>query len=392
MKRVGILGGGPAGSFAAEQLASAGLEVVLFDEKLAWEKPCGGGLTHKAYGRYPFLIDNSTPKRVITESVLSVAGAGEVSLKLDDPLLVYSRLDLNRMLLERAARAGAQVEKARVLHMRRNGEGWQIRTGAGTVDADFCIVATGARNPLREVGTQLGAGDTMAAMGYYVPGDRKRIDIQFYPDFEGYIWIFPRCGHLSVGICGKGEPATALRSRLEQYMAERGISWKEGTFYSHVLPALETASWGRNRVAGDGWMAVGDAAGLVDPITGEGLYYAMRSADLAARTLLEEPASMAERTAHYRGLLCEDFTADLEFGSRLAGRVYRGRFLFGPVTARMVQFTRRSARFRAIMQDLFAGKQPYLGLRKRLMSNLVGSLCEIGISLATGERTAGIAK
>jgi geranylgeranyl reductase family protein len=392
MKRVGILGGGPAGSFAAEQLASAGLEVVLFDEKLAWEKPCGGGLTHKAYGRYPFLIDNSTPKRVITESVLSVAGAGEVSLKLDDPLLVYSRLDLNRMLLERAARAGAQVEKARVLHMRRNGEGWQIRTGAGTVDADFCIVATGARNPLREVGTQLGAGDTMAAMGYYVPGDRKRIDIQFYPDFEGYIWIFPRCGHLSVGICGKGEPATALRRRLEQYMAERGISWKEGTFYSHVLPALETASWGRNRVAGDGWMAVGDAAGLVDPITGEGLYYAMRSADLAARTLLEEPASMAERTAHYRGLLCEDFTADLEFGSRLAGRVYRGRFLFGPVTARMVQFTRRSARFRAIMQDLFAGKQPYLGLRKRLMSNLVGSLCEIGISLATGERTAGIAK
>jgi geranylgeranyl reductase family protein len=392
MKRVGILGGGPAGSFAAEQLASAGLEVVLFDEKLAWEKPCGGGLTHKAYGRYPFLIDNSTPKRVITESVLSVAGAGEVSLKLDDPLLVYSRLDLNRMLLERAARAGAQVEKARVLHMRRNGEGWQIRTGAGTVDADFCIVATGARNPLREVGTQLGAGDTMAAMGYYVPGDRKRIDIQFYPDFEGYIWIFPRCGHLSVGICGKGEPATALRRRLEQYMAERGISWKEGTFYSHVLPALGTASWGRNRVAGDGWMAVGDAAGLVDPITGEGLYYAMRSADLAARTLLEEPASMAERTAHYRGLLCEDFTADLEFGSRLAGRVYRGRFLFGPVTARMVQFTRRSARFRAIMQDLFAGKQPYLGLRKRLMSNLVGSLCEIGISLATGERTAGIAK
>jgi flavin-dependent dehydrogenase len=139
-------------------------------------------------------------------------------------------------------------------------------------------------------------------------------------------------------------------------------------------------------------MAVGDAAGLVDPITGEGLYYAIRSADLAARALIEERTGMAERTERYRHLLYEDITADLEFGSRLAGRVYRGRFLFGPVTARMVQFTRRSARFRAIMQDLFAGKQPYLGLRKRLMSNLVGSLCEIGISLATGERTAGIAK
>ena len=66
MKRVAILGGGPAGAFAAEQLASAGLGVVLFDEKLAWEKPCGGGLTHKAYSQYPFLIDNSTPKRLVT--------------------------------------------------------------------------------------------------------------------------------------------------------------------------------------------------------------------------------------------------------------------------------------------------------------------------------------
>ena len=52
MKRVAILGGGPAGAFAAEKLASAGLGVVLMDEKLAWEKPCGGGLTHKAYSQY----------------------------------------------------------------------------------------------------------------------------------------------------------------------------------------------------------------------------------------------------------------------------------------------------------------------------------------------------
>ena len=66
MKRVAILGGGPAGAFAAEQLASAGLSVQLFDEKLAWEKPCGGGLTYKAYNQYPFLIENSAPKRFVT--------------------------------------------------------------------------------------------------------------------------------------------------------------------------------------------------------------------------------------------------------------------------------------------------------------------------------------
>ena len=380
MKRVAILGGGPAGAFAAEQLASAGLQVLLFDEKLAWEKPCGGGLTYKAYSQYPFLLENSTPKRLVTETVLAAPHVGQVLLKLPDPLLIYSRFDLNRMLLERAERAGAQIEKARVLEMARHGKGWRLRTSAGVAEADFCIVATGARNPLREVGTQLGAEDAMSALGYYVAGDQARIDIQFLPPLEGYIWIFPRCGHLSVGICGKGEPASSLRQRLERFMQERGISWKGASFYSHLLPSLDTGSWKRNRVAGDGWIAVGDAAGLVDPITGEGLYYAIRSADLAARALLSEVGELAEKVANYRRLLRRDFAADLEFGSRLAKRVFGGRYLFGSVPARMVQFTRRSPRFSLVMQDLFAGRQPYLGLKKRLLRNLHGSLYEIFMS------------
>jgi geranylgeranyl reductase family protein len=381
MKRVAILGGGPGGAFAAERLASAGLDVLLFDEKLAWEKPCGGGLTYKAYSQYPFLIENSTPKRLIRETTLAAPHGGEVSLKLDDPMLIYSRLDLNRMLLERAERAGAQIEKARVLEMSRYGRGWQLRTNSGMAHADFCIVATGARNALAEVGTQLTPEDTMPALGYYVPGDQTRIDIQFLPRLEGYIWVFPRCGHLSVGICGKGEPASSLRQRLERYLTQRGIAWKGAAFYSHLLPSLSAASWKKNRVAGDGWMAVGDAAGLVDPVTGEGLYYAIRSADLAARAVLSEVGEPAGKACEYEQSLRRDFAADLEFGSRLAKRVFLGRFLFGSVPARMVQFTRRSPRFSAIIQDLFAGKQPYLGLKRRLLQNLNGSLYDVSMSL-----------
>jgi geranylgeranyl reductase family protein len=381
MKSVAILGGGPAGAFAAAQLASAGLAVQLFDEKLAWEKPCGGGLTYKAYNQYPFLLDNPTPKRLVTETVLAAPNAGEVTLRLDQPLLIYSRLDLNRLLLERAERAGAQIEKARILSLDRGASGWRLRTNAGTAEADFCIVATGARNPLRDVGTQLRPEDTMSALGYYVPGSQARIDIQFLPHLEGYIWVFPRCGHLSVGICGKGEAAGSLRRRLELYMSQRGISWKGASFYSHLLPSLDTASWRGNRVSGDGWMAVGDAAGLVDPITGEGLYYAIRSADLAARTLLSETCAPVDQPAEYRTILRGDFADDLEFGSRLAKRIFLGRFLLGSVPARMVQFTRRSPRFACIIQDLFAGKQPYLGLKRRLLRNLNGSLYDIGMSV-----------
>ena len=79
MKRVAILGGGPAGAFAAEKLAAAGMEVVLFDEKLAWEKPCGGGLTYKAYSQYPFLIENDTRKRLIHETVLNAPSGRSVT-------------------------------------------------------------------------------------------------------------------------------------------------------------------------------------------------------------------------------------------------------------------------------------------------------------------------
>src|SRR5271166_3448458 len=295
MKKVAVLGGGPAGSFAAERLAAAGLNTIVIDEKLAWEKPCGGGLTYKAYSEYPFLIHNDTAKKVVTETYLAAPKAGAVKMNLTQPLVIYSRFDLNRMLLERAEQAGAQLEKCRVLEIERQSQGWHIRTGSGSLDADYCIVATGARNSLRNVGTEWTASDTMYALGYYVPSAQDHIDIQFLPNLEGYIWVFPRCGHLSVGICGKGEPAQTLRARLERYMDEKSIPWRGAPFYSHVLPSLESPGWKTNRVAGDGWLAVGDAAGLVDPITGEGLYYAMRSADLATKCMLDESAAVTHK-------------------------------------------------------------------------------------------------
>jgi geranylgeranyl reductase family protein len=385
--KVAILGGGPSGAYAAEQLASAGVDTVVIDEKLAWEKPCGGGLTYKAYSQYPFLSENNTPKKIVRETVLAAPKSKPVTLALDRPLLIYSRYDLNGMLLDRAQRAGAQLEKTRVLNIERKGARWSLQTRGGAMEADYCLVATGARNPLRNVGTELTSEDAMSALGYYVPGDRGRIDIQFQAQLDGYIWVFPRCGHLSVGICGKGQPASALRARLEQYMTEQGISKAGATFYSHLLPCLDTPAWKRNRVSGDGWLAIGDAAGLVDPITGEGLYYAVRSADLAAKALLSESLDLAG--VAYRKLLRRDFMGDLEFGSRLANRVFHGSFLWGSVTSRMVQFTRLSPKFRDVMQDLFAGTQPYVGLKRRLMKNLNGSLLEIVCNLGFGRLIPG---
>lgn len=379
MRSVAVLGGGPAGASVAERLARAGMRTIIIDEKLAWEKPCGGGLTYKAYSQYPYLLENDTPKKLVTDTTIAAPKAGRVCIELNRPLIIYSRFDLNSMLLRRAEAAGADIAKDRILGIERTASGWHIRTRTSRIEADYCVIATGARNPLRDVGTQYTADNSMYALGYFVPSDQAHIDIQFLPNLEGYIWVFPRQGHLSVGIGGKGEPAHSLRSRLEQYMDEHGISRKDAKFFGHMLPNLNPPAWRNNRLAGDGWIAVGDAGGLVDPVTGEGLYYAVRSADLASQVLLSDTES-GKKAEHYRQLIERDFGYDLSYGAGLAKRLFHGAILFGAVPTRMINFMHRSPRFCEIMQDLFAGTQPYLELKARLLKNVNTTLHEILMS------------
>lgn len=388
MKRVAVLGGGPAGSVAAARLSAAGLDTVLLDEKLAWEKPCGGGVTWKAYSRYPFLIDNDVPKRRIDTARLSAPDGGSASMRLVHPVLIYSRRDLNQMLLDRATRAGAQVEQERVTGLERQDGRWRVRTRRGSLEADYVIVATGARNTLRNVGTEWTGSDAMGAMGYFVPVERQEIDIQFWPGFEGYLWVFPRQGHLSVGICGKGMPASKLRAMLENYMKEHGIPIEGSTFYGHVIPSLERPAWQHNRVCGEGWIAAGDAAGFVDPVTGEGIYYAVRSGDLAAQAILDEAHAPDHKHSLYQTLLQRDFVADLTLAAGIARRFFVERILHSSVPARMIELMRSSPRMCDIVQDLFAGKQDYLSLKRRLLGNMNGAIREALVASLFSRRQA----
>ncbi len=376
MKRVAVLGGGPAGAHAAELLASSGVNTVLLDEKLAWEKPCGGGITYKAYEKYPYLFDNETPKRVVRETYIGAHKAASVKLELNQPIIIYSRLEFNRMMLERADRAGVQIEQERVTSIVERENGWTLQTRSGKIEADYVVVATGARNPLRDLGTQWTPADTMVALGYYIPCTQEHIDIQFLDRLEGYIWVFPRNGHLSAGICGRGETAIQLRARLERYLDEKGINWKQGQLYAHMLPSLARAHWRNNRVAGKRWMAVGDAAGFVDPITGEGIYYAVRSGDLASQVIRSEAFDPLTAGAAYRARVEDDFMHDLEFGSSFAQKLYLGRFFFKSIPACIVQNIHRSPKLYELMQDIFSGTQDYLSLRSRLFRNLNGSVNE----------------
>jgi flavin-dependent dehydrogenase len=231
------------------------------------------------------------------------------------------------------------------------------------MEADYCIVATGARNPLRDVGTKWSPGNTMSSLGYYIPAHQNHVDLEFFPRFEGYIWIFPRAGHLSAGIAGKGKPASELRLMLDRYLSDKGIPTKDAVYYGHVIPSLERASWRENRVSGEGWLAVGDA---------------MRSADIAATVLLETAAEGA--AGRYRDLIWREFCEDLSVGARLSKRLFHGEFLRNDLSARMIQLIRRSPTVRAVVEDLFAGTQEYATLKERLKSGLHRTAWEIALS------------
>jgi flavin-dependent dehydrogenase len=389
-RSIAVIGGGPAGAFAASLLA-AHHDVTLFDERLAWEKPCGGGLTAKALAQYPFLRDNLRPKKVVTKAEMSMRGGPSVQFALRDSIIIYSREVLNQLLLDRAVDAGARVVRERITAVQSLAHrdapsaaadvtsptaGWRLRGTNSEYRFDFVVLAAGARNPFTAFGLPQAQSDTSMTLGYFVPGAREVMEIEFQNDLEGYLWIFPRDTHSSVGICGTllREPSSKMKERLHDYMHRKGLSTDGAKFYSHRLPALRTESLHTLKPAGEGWAAVGDAAGFVDPITGEGLYYALRSAELFASCFNE--GSLAD----YPKLLRKDFIHDLELGARIAGRFYNGKFLGGAVTTRMIQFAARSATFAALIQDLFAGSQGYIGLKRRLMRNLNRTLAEIAAS------------
>ncbi|HZP34303.1 MAG TPA: NAD(P)/FAD-dependent oxidoreductase [Candidatus Acidoferrales bacterium] len=372
-RSIAIIGGGPSGALCAERLASAGLNVCLFDDHLAWEKPCGGGLTHKALCAYPFLLDNRHPKKLIRQAELISPHGERALLPLHHPIAIYSRTVLNGLLLERAERAGCRIVRSRVSSLELNGNSASFNAQNMTHHADFLVLAAGARNSFFPDTQPFTPSDLELTIGYFIPTRAEGIQVKFVRGLQGYIWSFPRCDHLSVGICGSMARHTSreLHNYLDQFTCAERISLHGAEFYSHVLPSPRAQTLAKRRVAGPNWALIGDAAGWVDPITGEGLYYALRSGELLAESLI------AGKPEVYPRRVRDDFAADLEIAARIADNFYHGRFLGGAVTTRMIQFVHRSATFRAIVADLFSGSQKYATLKRRVWSQLATTLAEV---------------
>ncbi|MGH9775539.1 MAG: FAD-dependent oxidoreductase [Candidatus Acidiferrales bacterium] len=385
MERIAIIGGGPAGSLCGERLASAGFDVTLYDERLAWEKPCGGGLTHKAIARYPFLLHSPHPKKIVHSAELISSRGKRARFEMSRPIVVYARAVLNGLLLDRAVGAGCRAVHARVNRVETKAGHPRLSANGEEQETDFVVVAAGARNAIFPETTPLLPADLEMTLGYFVPIESDTIKVKFLDRFEGYLWSFPRADHLSVGICGKmtGNSSQRLRRHLDEFCREERIPLDAARFYSHVLPSPQAATIRHRRIIGDNWALVGDAAACVDPVTGEGLYYALRSGDLLAQSLAERiPQS-------YPARLRAEFSADLEFAARIAKRIFAGRFLGDAVTTRMIQFLHRSATFRDLIRDVFSGAQDYRTLKRRLWKQVGSTFAEILNSFFEPASSAG---
>src|SRR5260370_2227792 len=148
MGEIAIVGGGPSGAMCGEQLARAGHKVNLFDEHLAWEKPCGGGLTHKAIQCFPFLLDNPYPKKLVNSVELISSEEQRATLEMPHPIVIYSRTVLNGMLLDRAREAGCNVQRSRVMSVDTSVPKPRYCVEGDWQEADFLVPAAGARNQL----------------------------------------------------------------------------------------------------------------------------------------------------------------------------------------------------------------------------------------------------
>ncbi|HWO00682.1 MAG TPA: NAD(P)/FAD-dependent oxidoreductase, partial [Blastocatellia bacterium] len=313
-----------------------------------------------------------------------------------------------------------RFEQAGITDFSRDGDSWKIQTDKGQVwRAQFLVGADGAASFVRR--RLLGIfskRDLALAFGYNVKdeadgvhsrgrqaanGAADEVIVRFPKDFTGYLWAFPRPGVMNFGVASKLGERTSddLRELLTRFVRDYyGGQMPEPdrlSFFGAKIPTLDFATWKRLQATGDGWALIGDAAGFCDPITGEGIYYAFKSADLLADAIeaagapasaqancsaaKSEPraagsnqgarGSMAavysQANATYAERWRDSFGRDLENASRRLPRFYRG-FFFGHIfTDAMIALARHHRGIRKVLARAITGDQSYITLKRDLL-------------------------
>jgi geranylgeranyl reductase family protein len=300
-----VVGAGPAGSACAQQLATAGARVLLADKaRFPRDKPCGGALTWRSVRQLPVPID-PVVEHVVDRIELRLRYRAKFERKSVEPLMVLTqRRLLDLYLAEQACAAGAEFrDGVRVEALDVHERGVSALVGGERVEAETVVDAAGANGrPARSLGLRGGEGYGVALEGNLplecVPLGRyeRRIVVEVDALPGGYGWIFPKGDHVNVGVGGWKESGPRLREHLVRLCAAHEIDPARLTDVRGARLPLRSPS----AIAARGRaLLVGDAAGLVDPLSGEGMFEAFVSSRLASEAVVDLLAGRARDLAPY---------------------------------------------------------------------------------------------
>ncbi len=323
-----VVGAGPGGATAAYGLAKAGLRVLLLEkEKLPRYKTCGGGLTAKVRGALDF---DFSPAVEATIRHISIAYGAERTRIASASAWCVMRDKFDALLAERAASAGAELrDGSPVTQIDFDEEGATVSTRGERERAAFVVGADGANGivrraaglpPHRRMAVALEA--EMDAPSEALDAWRDTLHLDFSAISWGYAWIFPKAEHLSVGI---GELVQSRSGNLKRLLARyvdsestlRGA--RDRLMRGHRVPL--GGEFGRYHALRA--LLVGDAAGVADPFSAEGIYYAIRSGQVAAEELARAFRQGQVDLAEYTRRINLEINADLSYAWALTQTFYR---------------------------------------------------------------------
>ncbi len=287
-----VVGAGPAGSTAALRLSRAGARVLLLDrERFPRDKPCGGGLTYRAVRQLPVGVE-PVVEDTVRRFELGFRYGRRFERRSSEPLvLMTQRRRLDAHLAEQAADAGADFrDGVRATALELEEAGGTVRFDGAAAAAPVVIGADGV-NGLTARSLELAGGRSygVALEGNvsYVharEGYRGRAVVELGAVPGGYAWVFPKGDHVNVGVGGWESEGPRLREHLERACSEYGLPAERlQSLRGYRLPMRLVGARARRGRA----LLVGDAAGLVDPLSGDGIYEALVSSRLAAESALE---------------------------------------------------------------------------------------------------------
>ncbi|MEW6624522.1 MAG: geranylgeranyl reductase family protein [Bacillota bacterium] len=334
MHQVIIVGAGPAGAYLAYLLAREGIDVLLLEkEYLPRNKLCGGGISPKVIKLLDFdlnpVIENTIYKMIITHRL-----GKPINVNSDQPIVYMSSRDqLDNYLVNKAKHAGATVlDGLRVKKVQSVGKEVFVYTNEKVFSGSILIGADGANSIVaRSFGLAKNRINTVAFESHVPLSQEKtdesrctiRVDYGLVP--KGYAWVFPKSNYLSVGVGSTSPKIKGLDSYLNKWIRAENFD----------VPALpQKKGWviplnpQPNDLHNNNVIVIGDAGGLVDPVTGEGIYAAIYSACLAAQVITEQVRQARPDLQRYTNLILEKIKPEITNAFRFAGWFYLASNLF----------------------------------------------------------------